>query len=89
MNVNKKSQMYESNIQSLQQKIQEIEKSFQVLEGGIKEQPTRFKNNHDAFNRFTENTSPMGRVLYNYFWDLSSKLKKQKPKKEITTWCLI
>jgi septal ring factor EnvC (AmiA/AmiB activator) len=60
MRANKASQMYESNIHSLQQKIEEIEKSFQALEGGIKEQPKMYTNNHDAFNRFTEDPSPMG-----------------------------
>ena len=52
--------MYESNIQSLQQKIEEIEKSFQAFEGGMKEQPRLYINNQDAFNRFTEQESNLG-----------------------------
>lgn len=59
MRLNKASQMYESNIHSLKAKIEEIEKSFQTLEGGIKEKPKTFSN-MENINRFTQDHSPMG-----------------------------
>ena len=57
MKASRKSQMYESNIQSLQQKIQEIESSFQMMEGEMKERPRNAKVQNRSFNRSEMNSN--------------------------------
>ena len=59
---NKKSQVFETNIQSLQQKIQDIETSFQILGGEFKE-ANKGQGNR-SFNRFVADRSPSHKGKY-------------------------